>query len=206
MIMSTATISKAGVPAMELPDDPPLFEIIDGKIVELPPMSSYAVRIASNLAKAIAVQTQLTPVGEAVVEQIFNLRLSLDRNRRPDVAFVSYERWPQDRPQPMEGDIWDVVPDLMVEVISPSDKAEELLTKIREYFEAGARQVWVIYPRERLAYLYESPVKLRIIADGDELSGGDVIPGFQLTLARLFPPALTRDGSSATNIETNGSA
>lgn len=204
--MSIASISKAGVPAMELPDDPPLFEIIDGKIVELPPMSSYAVRIASNLAKAIAVQTQLTPVGEAVVEQIFNLRLSLDRNRRPDVAFVSYERWPQDRPQPMEGDIWDVVPDLMVEIISPSDKAEELLTKIREYFEAGARQVWAIYPRERLAYLYDSLVKLRIITDKEDLTGGDVIPGFQLPLASLFPPALPRDVPSTSGSDSNGKA
>jgi Uma2 family endonuclease len=93
----------------------------------------------------------------------------------------------------------------MVEIISPSDKAEELLTRIREYFEAGARQVWAIYPRERLAYLYDSPVKLRVIADKDDLTGGDVIPGFQLTLAQLFPPALPRD-SAATNLETNGNA
>ena len=204
--MSIATIEKAGIPAVELPDDPPLFEIIDGKIVELPPMSSYAVRIANKLAFAINTASCRTELGEAFVEQLFNLRLPMDRNRRPDVGYVSYERWPLDRPQPTEGDVWDVVPDLMVEVISPSDKAEELLTKIREYFEAGARQVWAIYPRERLAYLYESPVKLRIITDRDELSGGDVIPGFQLPLASLFPPALPRDGSSVSNLKKNGNA
>ena len=197
--MSIKAMPMAAIPAVELPDDPPFFEIIDGKVVEAPPMSSYAIRIANSLAHQINTHSDKLYLGEAVVEQLFNLRLTLDRNRRPDVGFVSYQRWPKDRPQPTEGDIWDVVPDLMVEVISPSDKAEELLTKIREYFEAGARQVWAIYPRERLAYLYDSPVKLRIITDGDDLIGGDVIPGFQLPLARLFPPALPRDGSSTTN-------
>ncbi len=204
--MSIEILPSAGIPAVELPDDAPFFEIIDGKVVELPPMSSYAVRIANTLAFQINAHSRLTDLGEAIVEQIFNLRLRLDRNRRPDVGYVSYERWPKERPQPTEGDVWDVVPDLMVEVVSPSDKAEELVTKIREYFEAGGRQVWVIYPRERLAYLHESPTRVRIITDQEVLSGGDVIPGFELPLARLFPPALPRDGSFTTNTETNGSA
>ena len=206
MTMSTGIMPKSGIPAMELPDDPPFFEIIDGQIVETPPMSSYAVRIANILAYQINSHTDKRDLGEAIVEQIFNLRLPMDRNRRPDVGYVSYARWPKDRPQPTEGDIWDVVPDLMVEVISPSDKAEELVTKIREYFEAGGRQVWVIYPRERLGYLYDSPTKLRIITDRENLTGGDVIPGFELPLARLFPPALPRDRSTPTQSEENHNA
>jgi Uma2 family endonuclease len=75
----------------------------------------------------------------------------------------------------------------MVEVISPSDKAEELITKIREYFEAGARQVWAICPSERLAYIYETPVKLRVITDREDLTGGDAIPGFPLSPASSLP-------------------
>ncbi len=93
----------------------------------------------------------------------------------------------------MEGDIWDVVPDLMVEVISPSDKAEELQTKIREYFEAGARQVWVIYPRERIAYIQTNRTKIQVLTDCDSITGGDLLPGFQLPLAQLFPPGIPRD-------------
>ena len=200
--MSAIALSRSAIPAVEMADDPPFFEIIDGKIVETPPMSSYAIRIANNLAFLINEYARKNNLGEAVVEDIFNLRLSLDRNRRPDVAFVSYQRWPKDRPQPTEGDVWDVVPDLMVEVVSPSDKAEESLTKIREYFEAGARLVWAIYPRERLAYLYESRTRVRIITDREELTGGDVLPDFSVPLANLFPPAV----SSTPHSNPNGSA
>ena len=204
--MSTATLVNSAIPAMEMGDDPPFFEIIDGMKVEMPPMSSYAIRIANRLAFQINTFAAKHELGEAIVEDIFNLRLSLDRNRRPVVAFMSCHRWPKDRPQPTEGDVWDVVPDLMVEVVSPNDKAEELLTKIREYFEAGARQVWVIYPRERLAYLHESRFQVRIITDQEELNGGNVLPGFQYPLAKLFPPAIPRAVPRALNTETNGNA
>ena len=118
---------------------------------------------------------------------------------------MSRRRWPADRPQPIEGDVWDVVPDLMVEIVSPSDKAEELQTKIREYFEAGARQVWIIYPRERLAYIQSSRLDVRPISDTGDLVGGDILPGFVLPLAQLFPPAISRD-VPPTSSTPNGNA
>jgi Uma2 family endonuclease len=203
--MSVGHAPKSAIPAVELGDDPPFFEIIDGIKVDLPPMSSYAVRIANILSQRIAAFAEPQDLGESIVEDIFNLRLPLDRNRRPDVAFISRQRWPKDRPQPTEGDVWDVVPDLIVEVVSPSDKAEELRTKVREYFEAGARQVWVIYPRERQADLFQSLTSVRVLTDHDDIDGGDVLPGFRLPLARLFPPAVPRDlPPTATPTPTNG--
>jgi len=204
--MATATLPQTAIPAMELGDDLPFFEITDGKKEEMPPMSSYAIQIANKLAFQLNSFAEKHELGEAIVEDIFNLRLSLDRNRRPDVAFVSYKRWPNDRPRQTEDDVWDVVPDLMVEVVSPSDKAEELQTKIREYFEAGAQQVWVIYPRERLAYIHQSRVKIDVITDHENLTGGDVLPGFQFPLARLFPPAMPRDVPSTSTPNPNGNA
>lgn len=188
--MSTGTAPQSAISAVELGDDSPFFEIIDGKIVEMPPMSSYAIRIANKLAYEMQTHARANNLGEAIVEQIFNLRLPLDRNRRPDAAFVSHKRWPKDRPMPMEGDVWDVVPDLMIEVVSPNDKAEELQTKMREYFEAGARQVWIIYPRERVAYIHTSRLECQGVSDTGDLTGGDVLPGFLLPLAQLFPPRI----------------
>lgn len=188
--MSTGTASRSAIPAVELGDDSPFFEIIDGKRVEMPPMSSCAVRIAKALAFEIELHARQNNLGESAHEMIFNLRLPLDRNRRPDAAFISYERWPKDRPMPLQGDVWDVVPDLMIEVVSPNDKAEELQTKIREYFDAGARQVWVIYPRERIAYILTSRLQIQGISDAGELTGGGVLPGFRISLAQLFPPCI----------------
>jgi Uma2 family endonuclease len=117
------------------------------------------------------------------------LPLAKDRNRKPDVAFVAYSRWPKSKPIPSTN-AWDVLPDLCVEVISPNDLADEIETKISEYFEAGVRLVWVVYPRQERFYVYDSASQVRRLTRADTLDGGSVLPGFQLPLAELFqsPP------------------
>ena len=84
-------------------------------------MSSYAAKIATRLATRLNVHGDREKLGEAIVESLFRLPLTRDisRNRRPDVAFVSFARWPADRTQPTSDNAWDVVPDLAIEVVSP---------------------------------------------------------------------------------------
>ena len=108
-----------------------------------------------------------------------------DLRRRPDVAFVSTARWPLDRLIPEAGD-WEVVPDLAVEVVSPTDTMEEVLAKMHEYFEKGVRQVWIVVPMRQQVHVFDSPTRSRILAAVDELDGGELLPGFRLPLARLF--------------------
>ena len=108
--------------------------------------------------------------------------------RRPDVAFVSTARWPLDRALPETGD-WEVVPDLAVEVISPNDVFKDVLAKVREYFHYGVQVVWVVAPEERQVYVYDSPTHVRILTGQDELTGGEVVPGFRLPLGQLFQHA-----------------
>jgi Uma2 family endonuclease len=115
------------------------------------------------------------------------------RNRRPDLAFVSSDRWPADRPKSSRDNAWDVVPDLAVEVISPYDRANEQLKKVLEYFEAGVRLVWVVFPEWRVIHVYESPTQIRVLTEADTLDGGPVLPGFQLPLDRLFDPVVPVD-------------
>src|SRR5262249_21197814 len=135
---------------------------------------------------------------EAIVESLFRLPLPSDRssNRRPDVAFVSYQRWPANRPQPISDNAWDVVPDLAVELVSPHHMSEDLLSKVLEYFQAGVRLVWVIYPKHRLIQVFDTPISLRIVTEGDILDGGSVVPGFSLVVSQLFDPAPATPASS----------
>jgi Uma2 family endonuclease len=139
---------------------------------------------------ALQMHQQARPPGKVVVEVLFRLRLTLDtsRKRRPDIAFVSFERWASDRPMSSRDNAWDVVPDLAVEVISPTDLAQQLLQKVLEYFQAGVRLVWVVYPEQRQIYSYESPTQIRVLTVDDTLDGGEVLPGFQLPLNKLFDP------------------
>jgi Uma2 family endonuclease len=116
---------------------------------------------------------------------IFRIDVAKDLQRRPDVAFVSRSRWALDREVP-DAPAWDIVPDLAIEVISPTNAAVGVQTKIHEYFDAGVRAVWVIYPKHKKIHIYASPTKILVLQLGDELDGADVIPGFRLPLRALF--------------------
>jgi Uma2 family endonuclease len=158
------------------------YEIINGVCVETPRMGVYETWIASFLfEKMIPIARGL---GRVVVEAMFNLDPE-GNNRRPDLAFVSYNRWPRTRRVPKAA-AWNVVPDLAVEVVSPSNRAAEIVTKTEEYFRAGVRLVWVIFPEEQLVQVWDSPSACRVVRVGQSLEGGEVIPGFQLSLAELF--------------------
>lgn len=172
-------------PALETDDN--RYEIIDGRRVELPPMSLYANWISFEIASEIRSFAKANNLGIALTEALFHLALTIDRNRRPDVAFVSYERWPKERGISLRVNAWDVVPDLAIEVVSPTDLVEELMEKLEEYFQAGVRLVWVIYPKQRLLFIYDSLTTVRGLTHTDEVDGGAVLPGFRLSLASLFP-------------------
>lgn len=162
------------------------YEIIDGVEVELPPMSVDSQAIASRIARHLGNHGAAQNIGDAYVEVLFKLPLKKDRNRKPDVAFVSYSRWPKAKPLPSTN-AWDVLPDVCVEVVSPNDMGDEIEAKIAEYLEAGVRQVWVVYPRQASMYVYESANQVRRLTAADTLDGGAVVPGFALPLSELFP-------------------
>ena len=84
---------------------------------------------------------------------------------------------------------WAVIPDLAIEIISLTNSADEVADKLEEYFKAGVRQVWVVYPRHSKVYDYSSTTAVRVLAPGDELDGGDVLPGFRLSVTDLFDKA-----------------
>lgn len=172
------------------------YEIIDGVKVELPPMSVDSQAIASRLARHISNHGIAQDIGEAYTEMLFKLPLKKDRNRKPDAAFVPYSRWPKHKPLPSTN-AWDVLPDLCIEVVSPNDLADEIETKISEYFEAGVRLVWIVYPRQERFYVYDSPSTIRRLTRADTLNGGVVLPEFSLPLAELFPQAPPSSEESA---------
>jgi Uma2 family endonuclease len=173
------------------PPDGELFEIVDGRRIEVL-MSYHAGLVATNLGIELGVHiNQQDPrPGRLAIEVLFRIPLTKDssRQRRPDIAFVSSERWPLDHPTSLRDDAWDVVPDLAVEVISPTDRASDLLEKVLEYFQAGVHLVWLVYPGQRCIHIYEAWNRIRVVTEADILDGGAVLPGFQLPLNRLFDP------------------
>ncbi len=163
------------------------YEVLDGQRIELQPGSILCSRVTSSIVGYLGHHLLGNPKGQAVAGMRFRLLLSKERVRRPDVAFVSTKAIAEAPSQPGSDNAWNVLPDLMVEVISPHDLAEEIIEKINEYFTAGCKLVWVIYPTQRLIYVYESPRQPRIRSETDELDGGVVLPDFRIRVATLFP-------------------
>lgn len=162
-----------------------LYEVVDGQYVELPSESALTSILTSQLLGWIGSFADDQGAGYVVCKAIFIIDPDRDLRRRPDVAFVSKKRWPLERPIPETGD-WLVVPDLAVEVISPNDVFEEVYKKLKEYFAHEVRQVWVVLPLDKEVLVYTAPTKLHKLTVGQELDGGDIIPGFRLSLAELF--------------------
>ena len=179
-----AEAEVAPAPRSETVADEPLYEVVDGRIVEKS-MGAFQVWVAARLIRWLFESAAVTRLGEVVPEMLFTIDPDRNLKRRPDVAFVSYDRWPEPQPVP-EGESWEVVPDLAVEVISPSNGADEVIKKVGDYFRAGVRLVWVIYPVERLVYVYRSATDVHILQVDDDLDGGEVLPGFRRPVRHLF--------------------
>lgn len=108
-------------------------------------------------------------------------RMPLGNLREPDVSFTVRDRLPNPLPQ-----VGGWCPDLCVEVLSPDNTRREMALKRAEYFQAGCRLVWEIYPRTRTAATFTAPDTSTALDPTGVLDGGDVLPGFALPLRDLF--------------------
>lgn len=163
----------------------PLYEVVGGQRVELPPMGAFPTQLASDIQFFLGRFVREHDLGRVNVEMLYRIDAENRLERRPDVAFVSYSRWPKDRPVP-EDAAWDVIPDLAVEVVSPSDRAEDLMEKVGQYVEAGVGRVWVVYPRSRVVHRFEGFDRVLVIPRGGTIAEEPLLPGFRLDLNDLF--------------------
>jgi Uma2 family endonuclease len=166
-----------------IPDDM-LYEVVDGQVVEKT-MGAFETAIASLLVAILGPFARTNRLGQFFSEMLFRINIGQDLQRRPDVAFVSHARWPYNRRVP-DVPVWDMVPDLAIEVISPSNTASAVLRKVHDYFKAGVTRVWVVYPEQAEIYIYSTPQQVQVVGIGQELDGGDLLPGFRLPVAVLF--------------------
>jgi Uma2 family endonuclease len=106
-----------------------------------------------------------------------------ENQRIPDVAFVAAPRFP------VEGEpegIWPMAPDLAVEIISPYDLYEKVISKVEEYLANGVRQVWLISPEHKTLTIYHTPTHTTILTEADDLVSEELLTGFRCRVADLF--------------------
>ena len=136
-----------------------------------------------GLYMALGTHARSGRLGLVQTEVGFTLSRDPDTVRAPDIAFVRRDRIP---PTGVPVAYWELAPDLAVEVISPSESAEDIREKIHEYLAAGTSLVWIIYPRRRGVEVWRADGSRVELPATATLSGEDVVPGFELPVAEIF--------------------
>ena len=169
---------------LEMPDGD-RYELIDGELVERN-RGAESSRIAQKINQRIGVFAESHHLGLVwgtdCGYQIFSD--DPDKVRYPDGSFIASGRLPGD--QPPKGHL-RIAPDLALEVVSPNDLAWKVDEKVEDYLSAGVRLVWVIFPDTRAVFVHRPDADVKRLTRRDHLSGEDILPGFSVPVAELFP-------------------
>ena len=159
-----------------------LCELVDGVLVEKPMgwvESAIAVYLAYILHKYLADHPNVR--GE-VLGADGQVRVP-DQMRIPDVSFIGSARLTD---AAYAEKVLPVTPDLVVEILSEGNTTAEINRKLDEYFQGHTQLAWIIDPEARTAVIYSSRTDSDIIDEHGVLDGGEVLPGFAVTLAEVL--------------------
>lgn len=172
-----------------------LCELVDGVLVEKT-VGYWESCLAAELVRLLGNFANPRKLG-IVSGEGGMMRLFPGLVRIPDAAFAGREKFPDLR-VPREP-IPDLVPDLAVEIFSEGNTAKEMSGKLADYFESGVRLVWYFDPRRRMVQVFTGPESSQLLHEHDTLTGGEVLPGFTLSLKEFFREPLeeTTNGTDA---------
>ncbi len=161
-------------------------ELIDGILVEKATVSYLENRLAAVLTCYLHLFLTQSRLGAVFTEgALYKL---IDGNfRLPDVTVCLKDKYPKGKVDRIP--YADFAPDLAVEVLSKSNTPREIDRKLRELFEAGTHLIWVVDPAKRTVAVYTSPDHVVLLVEQDTLTGGDLLPGFELCIAEWFRQA-----------------
>lgn len=172
----------SGEELLELGDIGPC-ELVEGRIVLMRPPGVEHGRIETRLARYLDVFIEEQDSGWVVSGDTgIYIRRNPDTVRGMDIAVISKQRLPV---VPSTGYL-EVAPDVVVEIVSPSDRWQDIEDKISEYFSVDVEQVWVVHPRQQAVYVYRSRSERQVFERDTTLEGAGVLAGFRLAVAALF--------------------
>jgi Uma2 family endonuclease len=178
----TATTLITGEELLTMGDIGPC-ELIDGRIVPMSPTGGRHGIVESRLGSALSFFVQQHDLGWVLTGDVgIYIRRNPDRVRGADIVILSRERWPEG---PSEGFL-EGSPDLVVEIMSPNDRWQEVRQKIAEYFSIGVRWVWIVEPENRAVLVFRSSSDFQQLGAEEILAGEGMLEGFTLPVASLF--------------------
>lgn len=158
-------------------------ELIKGELVQMSPTGFWHGFLENKFGVLLEAFVQKHKLGLVSVGEVgIYTGRNPDTVRAADVVFISHQRLAQ-----MKSTAYlDVAPELVVEILSPGDSWQEVMDKLEEYFNIGVSVVWVADPRKQQVYVYHSLTEAQRFTGNETLSGGEVLPGFTVSVAELF--------------------
>jgi Uma2 family endonuclease len=173
----TATVEDL----LKMPEDGQKHELVDGEIVVSPTGVRHS-QIAIKIAHIIATFLDGHPIG-VLFSPDLGIWLSNGNLRSPDLTFVRNEKMPKDEDRDKFAEF---IPDLAVEVLSPTDRPKFVAEKIGEFLENGVPIVWLVDPSRKTVSEYRSLSEIKLYSGDDVIHAEPVLPGFSSPISRFF--------------------
>lgn len=161
-------------------------ELVKGVYIEKMPTGYLHGIIENVIASLLFLFVRENPSGHVMTGEVgIYTGREPDTVRAADIAYISFERLQKVRSR----SFLDVAPELIVEVLSPDDRWRDVHIKLAEYFAVGVQQIWVVDPHLEQIHVYNSLDDVIRLTSTDELTGENILPGFQVTLSDIFSQA-----------------
>ncbi len=180
--MSTTESTVAAEQLLRMPDLGRC-ELVRGEVITRTPSGGGHGRVTVSITVPLGAHVKRHRLGAVLgAETGFLIARDPDTVRAPDVSFVAKDRLSIIAPRGyVQGP-----PDLAVEVLSPDDRAGEVLDNVQQWLDAGCRAVWVIDPKTRSVTVYRSDRDIAVLRESETLCGDDVVEGFAIAVRELF--------------------
>ena len=159
------------------------FELVDGEIIETSGPGGVHGRIAIRLGTFLFLFAEEKGLGIVTGETGYHPAGDRYNLLLPDLAFISFAR----APDPFPEKLVPAMPDIAVEIRSPSNSMAEMRAKAQRYLQMGTTTVWIIQPAQQTVEIHRPRKPAETLGIGDLLPGDAVLPGFSLEVRRLFP-------------------
>ncbi len=161
------------------------YELIDGRL-RMMEMSAQSSSLGSVITILLGIHVRPNRLGRLCGSDASFRCFSddPDKIRRPDVAYLSHARLPLETYR-AAGHI-PVCPELVVEVLSPNDLADDMDRKIRDWLSAGASAVWSVHPAVQQVWVHQADGAITVVGPGGVVTAEDILPGFRMAVDDVF--------------------
>lgn len=182
--MSTAAKLMTAEDYCNLDDGGACTELVRGRIVSVNPPQRLHGYVCMNIGAVIRAHVRAQRLGRVFANDTGVITAhNPDTVRGADVAYVSYERLPAG---PLPDGYLDIAPELIFEVLSPSDSLQEAQETAAEYLQAGVLVVCVVDPRQQKVHVYRSDNKAEVATVDQALVFPEVFGDFSVPVSEFF--------------------